>query len=408
VSSLPTLHEHYEGLCAAAVTGQISPDQLADLKQHMRTCADCREFVGDAAQVVAQAIPEYAVKNAPVEVPSGLTEPFIVRANVEGIPLRSRTGREKSRIKSGIAMFVWAAGLTAAVAGVLWMVNIYPEMGKPQRRAQAAAASDTTIARDGNIDQLVRENVDLRRKFGSLTKQIDSLAREVKSEQRALEVADLQKNSLSTRLPSIERDNAELRKKLADRDEQFEQLNSELNKAQSLKEANDIALQMEEAELKNLRENEARLTTELRESRQLSKAANQAKEIIVARKLHLVDVDDTDPNGKQQRPFGRIFYTEGKDLVFYAYDLADPRKRNFKTNFYVWGSREGVGKPVKSLGVFLSDDIKEGRWRLEIDDPNILAQIDCVFVTAESDKEAVTRPTGKQILFASLGRANHP
>jgi hypothetical protein len=46
---------------------------------------------------------------------------------------------------------------------------------------------------------------------------------------------------------------------------------------------------------------------------------------------------------------------------------------------------------------------------LTFDDPRVLAQINSVFVTVEEEKNGITRPKGKKILFAFLGnKANHP
>ena len=130
---------------------------------------------------------------------------------------------------------------------------------------------------------------------------------------------------------------------------------------------------------------------------------------MVARNLHIIDVHDRDGDGKSQRAFGRIFYTEGKSLIFYAYDLADPRKLDAKVSFYVWGERLGAEKPIRSLGVFHNDDARDGRWVLTFDDPQVLAQINSVFVTVESSKKAIKEPSGKRVLFAFLGdKPNHP
>jgi len=75
----------------------------------------------------------------------------------------------------------------------------------------------------------------------------------------------------------------------------------------------------------------------------------------------------------------------------------------------VWGERLGSEKPIKSLGVFHTDDASDGRWVLTFDDPNVLAQINSVFVTAESAKKSIREPGGKRILFAFLGdKPNHP
>ena len=56
-------------------------------------------------------------------------------------------------------------------------------------------------------------------------------------------------------------------------------------------------------------------------------------------------------------------------LIFYAYDLADPKKLDAKVSFYLWGERLGAEKPIKSLGVLHKDDPGDDRWVLTFDDP---------------------------------------
>ena len=45
------------------------------------------------------------------------------------------------------------------------------------------------------------------------------------------------------------------------------------------------------------------------------------RELMGARNLYIADVYDVDGRSHTQKPFGRIFYTEGKSLLFYAFDL---------------------------------------------------------------------------------------
>jgi len=40
-----------------------------------------------------------------------------------------------------------------------------------------------------------------------------------------------------------------------------------------------------------------------------------------ARKLYIADVFDVDSGSRTKKPFGRVFYTQGKSLIFYAFDL---------------------------------------------------------------------------------------
>jgi hypothetical protein len=118
-----------------------------------------------------------------------------------------------------------------------------------------------------------------------------------------------------------------------------------------------------------------------------------------------VDVYDADGRGKRSA-FGRVFYVEGKELIFYAYDLADPRHAN--PHFYAWGKGVNQSAFVAKLGIFHNDGKDEGRWVLRVDDPGVLAKIDSLFVTVEGSQNA-EKPHGKTLLYAVLGgQPNHP
>ena len=60
-------------------------------------------------------------------------------------------------------------------------------------------------------------------------------------------------------------------------------------------------------------------------------------DLMGARNLHIIDVRDADGKGKNQKSFGRIFYTEGKSLIFYAYDLDEGKVTKANYSFEVWG-----------------------------------------------------------------------
>ena len=46
--------------------------------------------------------------------------------------------------------------------------------------------------------------------------------------------------------------------------------------------------------------------------------------------MHIVDVYDSDANGKTRKAVGRVFFTEGNSLMFYAYDLSTSRSESGK------------------------------------------------------------------------------
>jgi hypothetical protein len=172
-------------------------------------------------------------------------------------------------------------------------------------------------------------------------------------------------------------------------------------------------LTTQQAENDDLRNKLDRTEANLQEQLNLRSAKSDTGELVAARNLHIVDVYDADPTGKRQRSFGRVFYIEGKSLVFYAYDLEAPD--HFKTNvaFHVWGGKAGVKEVTHSLGILHKDDAGEGRWAMTFDDPAVLSQINSVFVTAESPTSASGKrpdaPHGKKVLYAYFGSApNHP
>jgi predicted nucleic acid-binding Zn-ribbon protein len=147
---------------------------------------------------------------------------------------------------------------------------------------------------------------------------------------------------------------------------------------------------------------------ELRRQNDLMSAKLELGDLVAARNLHIVDVYDADSNGKRQRSFGRVFYIEGKSLVFYAYDLDAPGQ--FKANmvFHVWGEKTGVKEVAHSLGI-LHKDHGQSRWAVTFDDPRVLVKINSVFVTTEVANKQYNEPHGKRVLYAYWGnQPNHP
>lgn len=125
--------------------------------------------------------------------------------------------------------------------------------------------------------------------------------------------------------------------------------------------------------------------------------------------MHIADVFDTDAKGKTRPALGRIFFTEGKSLIFYAYDLNDNRAQNAGYNYRDCGKKEGRGQQARSLGVFYSDDKTQKRWVFKYDDSKVLSEIGSVFVTLEPPGKNPSAPQGDKLLYAYLrNQAKHP
>jgi hypothetical protein len=132
------------------------------------------------------------------------------------------------------------------------------------------------------------------------------------------------------------------------------------------------------------------------------------RELMGARDLYIAEVHDVARNGETQKTYGRVFYTKGKSLIFYAYDLDQQAALKKANAFQAWGRRGPDWQQALNLGVFYEDNASKKRWILKCDDPKTLAQIDAVFVTMEPTGGS-HKPSGKSLLFAYLKvDPNHP
>ena len=401
-------HEHYEELCALAVTGQASQPDLADLKAHLESCPSCRSLADDFTQVGAQGLSMLAARRSQCQIPSGMTQRFVARARSEGIEMSRET--PAGTIKRNWAVPLAAIGAVAAavlIAGILTFRNAHPSSVESQPQAAIQQASVARSAIPPPSAQV--QDQELQQQLERGRKEISSLAATIKAQRDELDAFSKTSDSLNSRLVQTEQQNAGFRSEKAEWEARTKELQAELEKSRVDKGTSDVALTLQETELRELRTKVDEQADLLRQQEELTAKGGDVRDLVVARNLHIIDVHDRDGSGKSQRAFGRIFYTEGKSLVFYAYDLGDPRKVDAKVSFYVWGERLGAEKPIQSLGVFHNDDATDGRWVLTFDDPHVLAQINSVFVTVESPRKAIREPGGRRILFAFLGeKPNHP
>jgi hypothetical protein len=125
------------------------------------------------------------------------------------------------------------------------------------------------------------------------------------------------------------------------------------------------------------------------------------RELIGARDLYIAEIHDVSGNGETNKTYGRIFYTRGKRLVFYAYDLDAQHGVQEASTFQAWGRRGPNKQQALNLGVFYEDNANKKRWVLRADNPKSLEDIDAVFVTIEPNGGS-QHPSGKQLLFAYL------
>jgi hypothetical protein len=305
-----------------------------------------------------------------------------------------------------------AAGATAAfilTAGVLL-----------QRTQSGSAKEKTLLATTAAIEEKDEKNnvpVSPGANFDEQWKQKQAkLERDLKAseEQRSrvqqqLEDAQKRAEQFGQSSENAQRSIAELREQLDAAQSTQVKTETELANLRTERSTNEAVVLLQEREIQALNQKMVEQSSSVDRERELLSAGREIRDLIAARNLHIIDVYDTDSHGKTRRAFGRVFYTEGKSLVFYAYDLSDEHPETNKYAFYVWGKRDSVPKMAKNLGAMAKDDPAQKRWVLTITDPGVLAEIDSVFVTLEPAGQAGARPSGKRLLTAFLGTAaNHP
>jgi hypothetical protein len=183
---------------------------------------------------------------------------------------------------------------------------------------------------------------------------------------------------------------------------------ADLKRLEATREADTATLVALRYEVSELADKLKAQSESFRRQTELLAGGREIRDIIGARNLHIVDVYDADSRGRTKKPFARAFYTEGKSLVFYAYDLPVKEKSNGEYAYVAWGQRGGKSSSIRNLGILINDDKGQKRWMLTFSDPAVLAEIDSVFITLEPAADAL-KPSGKRMLTAYLEDIpNHP
>jgi hypothetical protein len=147
---------------------------------------------------------------------------------------------------------------------------------------------------------------------------------------------------------------------------------------------------------------------ELAREQELLDHDRDIRELMGSRDLYIAEVYDVAKTGDTQKPFGRVFYTKAKSLIFYAYDLDQQTGVKSASTFQAWGRRGPDREQAVNLGILFQDNASKKRWVLKSNNAKTLAEIDAVFVTVEPNGGS-QHPSGKPLLFAYLKiEPNHP
>jgi hypothetical protein len=426
-------HEDFENICAAASLGKATPQDLLRLEQHVLVCASCRQAYHDDVSAAAYEFaalapdPKLSLKEAKECLDSELfMRRWFDRAQREGIEFSEevrRPGGGRLRtpllLSPGLLWREYATPMAAAVLVVLALSTGYlywktSSSGVTRDRGSHGVSSVQSAMR---ATELESANQALMLKIDRLNRELadatDKLSASEASGKKAMaqERKDLTAERELLRAQSLRLQN----QLLAGQNELFQlqtlAANDQKDADEQRKRAGDLEANLvaSQAELNNLtgklKDESAALTRE----HELLAMGRDVTDLMGARNLHILDVVDTDTRGKTRPAFGRIFFTEGKSLVFYAYDLNEAKMQKANYQYQVWAKKEGPDRPVRRLGVFYSDDKAQNRWVFKCDDANVVKEIDSVFVTLGRPNSDATRPEGSPLMFAYLhGAPNHP
>ena len=399
-------HEHYEELCAILTTGQITEDELKVLKSHLASCSACSILAASFARIGSEVILERANRSTESEM-RDVRSRFLARAREQGIEL------PLSRESAATSLKMYRlAPLGFAIAASLLVVafaRMHPHATHPTSNASInlEATHSTPLAETRSVisAEMLSSLQQSTHERGELQKVISvNEARKVALEAQVLKL----KESEEQEQRQIEDLKSSLSSLSSARDGEAAQLAGAINGLENAKNeliAANVQLAMQQRQLTAMTDQAHLAEAEYEREKIVTSAGKDGHSILAARNLHIIDVYDVNGQGKRQKAFGRVFYVEDRELVFYAYDLASMTRTN--TRFYAWGFGHGDSPYVARLGVLHNDGNGEGRWELRFNDGGVLAKIDSVFVTAEENEAQL--PKGKRVLVAVLGdQPNHP
>ena len=431
-------HEEYLELCAAATAGELTADEQARLDAHLASCSECRsamqEYEAASLHGIAAAAAEFAGEQVPHEDSwsvENAERDFLRRLETEsrssgavssgqGLQRGQRLTYRPSRMHwrevwmslAAVVLLTFAVVFTVYRTGVKHGTNVArtnPAVGTQPESSLEAQASDVGYERtqlQAKLEDDGRVIANLKRQLAEQIAVVNSLksgetqASSGPVTNQPLKHEDRPKDPRDEALAAAQAKLAELQKTVevatVQREETARQaavLEAKVNELTDLLQERERALDRTEAEVAK--------------GQDLLEHDRDIRELMGARDLYMADVHDVSGRGTE-KTYGRVFYTKGKRLIFYAFDLDAQPGVQSASSFQAWGRKGPDKQQAHSLGIFYEDNVSRKRWVLKADDPKSLEDIDAVFVTVEPNGGS-QHPSGKQLLFAYLRISpNHP
>jgi hypothetical protein len=434
-------HDEFIELCAVSTSGELSEQERRELDAHLAGCAECRQALREFEAAVDVGMPLLASKLSPALSPdspesfsshsgqSGQTAsldpapplqpaanqvPIGPDAGERGFVFAQRNGHGHTKVNWSYVWLPFAACILLTVA-----LGIYSyRMGRSRSVAvthENSPAPDMQIeALEQQMSDVGHERNDLRTQLAQRDRVVSDLRREIQMQSASLAEMKSAQASFEKSVQEDEsekqqstQDRAALAQKLANAQASLQKTQTEFDslqrqRAQEESRANSLAAQVNDLHAQ-LRDREQTMNKQ----EDLLAHDRDVRELMGARDLYIAEIYDVAGDGTQ-KPYGRVFYTKGKSLIFYAYDLDQEAGVRNASTFQAWGQHGPDRREALNLGIFYEDNAAKKRWVLKFDDPKTLEQIDAVFVTVEPSGGS-HKPSGSPLLFTYLKIGpNHP
>src|SRR5258708_2008095 len=309
-------------------------------------------------------------------------------------------------------LFAVAVVVTAALG--IYSFQVGKDRGRVERTKTASATDTRVEALERSISDAGHDREVLKTQLAARDRMIAELRSQVADQSASLNETKSARVNLEQ---SLRGEEAEKQQVAQERDTLSQQLDAaqtslqrtqtELDSLRQQRSQDQSRADSLEAQIRDLHAQLRDREQDLGKQQELLAPDPAIPKLISARDLYIAEVIDVARDRQTQKPYGRVFYTKGKSLIFYAYDLDQQSGLKSASTFQAWGSHGLDRQQATSLGVFYQDNAAKKRWVVKFDDPKKLEQIDAVFVTVEPNAGS-HKPTGKQLLFAYFKVHPHP
>lgn len=430
-------HDEFLELCAVSTSGHLSEEEQNRLQEHLAVCPACRETLRQYEAVVDQAIPALAPdESRRINPGPGWSQAKAEKAFFERLAREEQqpdNPHPTERIQASFRRIlpiapestwrhVWmlyAAGILLFITLGLCAYWVGVRHGTEQAKTTPPAITNkpalaSVPSLEEQLSDAAHERVLARQQVVERDQALAELRRQLARQSAEIKRMKDAQNQLESDLRNGEAGKKDLIQQRAELGQKLEAAQAE---SQALHQQMASLTQRSSEEAEHAKTLQAKVTelTQVLEDREASLTQQEEllahdrdiRELMGARDLYIAEVYDVGDNGATRKPYGRVFYTKGKSLIFYAYDL-DQQGAKRAQAFQAWGRRGPDWKQALNLGIFYEDNAAKKRWVLKMDDPKTLAQIDAVFVTVEPHGGS-EKPSGKPLLFAYLRvNPNHP